>query len=160
MLERIYDIVSVDVSADIPKGTIIGFKVDKYIPAIKDGSDSFTGDGTTASFDLSNAPVVYGTVTVTVDGTPTTVDVDHEQGVITFATAPASGAAIAVAYKYYAAQPAGVLVEEVTAGQSPATAKVLFFGEMYEDELASAPGEDVKAKLRMVGIFVKKRISA
>ena len=142
MLERIYDIVSVDVSADIPKGTIIGFKVDKYIPAIKDGSDSFTGDGTTASFDLSNAPVVYGTVTVTVDGTPTTV------------------AAIAVAYKYYAAQPAGVLVEEVTAGQSPATAKVLFFGEMYEDELASAPGEDVKAKLRMVGIFVKKRISA
>ena len=57
-------------------------------------------------------------------------------------------------------EPAGVLMEDVASGQSPATAKVLFFGIVYEDELTSAPTEDVKAKLRKVGIFVEKRISA
>ena len=55
-------------------------------------------------------------------------------------------------------EPAGVLMEDVSAGQSPAAAKVLFFGIVYEDELAAAPDEDTKAKLRKVGIFVEKRL--
>lgn len=58
-----------------------------------------------------------------------------------------------------AGTPAGVLMEGVTASQDPATAKVMFWGIIYEDELASAPSEDVKAQLRQIGIFVEKRQS-
>jgi len=53
--------------------------------------------------------------------------------------------------------PAGILLEDVVTGQDPAVAKVLFHGVVYEDELASTPSEDTKAKLRKVGIFVEKR---
>ena len=56
--------------------------------------------------------------------------------------------------------PVGVLMEAVSQNQDPAYAKVLFFGVVYVDELASEPDEDTKAKLRKVGIFVKKREEA
>ena len=55
---------------------------------------------------------------------------------------------------YSSGTPVAVLLEDVTAGQSPATAKVLFEGEIDEDDLASTPNEDVKAALRNVGIYV------
>lgn len=67
-------------------------------------------------------------------------------------------------YHYYKpladGEPAGVLMEDVSQNQDPAYAKVLFFGVVYVDELVSEPDEDTKAKLRKVGIFVKKRINA
>lgn len=59
-----------------------------------------------------------------------------------------------------AGTPVGVLMEDVAQDQDPAYANVLFFGIVYEDELASAPSEDVKAQLRQVGIFVETRESA
>lgn len=58
-----------------------------------------------------------------------------------------------------AGDPVGILRENVVAGQSPATAKVQFFGIVYEDELAAVPSEDIKALLRKVGIFVESRPS-
>lgn len=61
---------------------------------------------------------------------------------------------------YSSGTPAGILMEDVASGQSPATAKVLFHGVVYEDELASTPSEDVKALLRQVGIFVETRKNA
>lgn len=68
----------------------------------------------------------------------------------------------AVNHKYIplaSGTPAGLLLEDVAAGQNPATAKVLFWGIVYEDEFASAPSEDLKAQLRQIGIFVEKRQS-
>jgi hypothetical protein len=53
--------------------------------------------------------------------------------------------------------PAGVLVEDVSASQNPATAKVMFWGIVYTDEIVTTPSEDVKAQLRQIGIFVEER---
>lgn len=57
-------------------------------------------------------------------------------------------------------EPVGILKEAVTAGQSPATAKVQFMGIVYEDELQGTVTESLKAKLRKVGIFVESRTEA
>jgi len=69
-----------------------------------------TGDGATVAFQLQRtfggstdpvfAPIAAGLV-VTVAGTPTSVTVDVTSGVITFGSAPASGAAIAATFSYY-----------------------------------------------------------
>lgn len=97
MLERYEAIVPVDVSADIPKGTILEYVEDD------------------------------------------TNDIHHY--------APLSSG-----------EPAGILMENVASGQSPATAKVLFHGIVYEDEIVTTLDEDIKAKLRKVGIFVEKKV--
>lgn len=69
-----------------------------------------TGDGVTTTFQLQRtlggstdpvfAPIAAGLV-VTVAGTPTSVTVTILSGIITFASAPASGAAIAATFSYY-----------------------------------------------------------
>jgi len=61
-------------------------------------------------------------------------------------------------YKPYSAgTPAGILMEDVSSGQDPAMAKVLFAGIVYEDEISGTVTEDLKAALRQVGIFIEKR---
>jgi len=65
-----------------------------------------TGDGTTTDFTLANAPVEVDSEVVYVDGVAQTRDTDYsinyETGVISFVTAPPSGAAITADYDYAA----------------------------------------------------------
>jgi flagellin FlaB len=68
-----------------------------------------TGDGTTTQFTLPNSPVIRGSQTVYItDATQTVTQVEgvdytanYDTGVITFTTAPASGAKVAATYTYY-----------------------------------------------------------
>lgn len=71
-------------------------------------SDTFTGDGTTYRFQLSQAPVQGYTLVVTVDGTDVSSHVTIEEGVgvLTFATGyiPANNAVVKIygqAYRYF-----------------------------------------------------------
>ena len=65
-------------------------------------SDSFTGDGTTTEFTLSNSPVIEITG-ITVGGSATTAyTCDYYDGKVKFTSAPASGSAIVVSYWYTA----------------------------------------------------------
>jgi len=66
--------------------------------------EAFTGDGTTTDFTLANSPVVNGSDAVRVDGVfqarDTDYSINYQTGVISFVTAPASGASILVNYTY------------------------------------------------------------
>ncbi len=158
-MKKVYEnIVKVDVSNAMTSGTVLGWDGTKYVKAVVDKTDAFSGDGTTTQFNLSASPVVVGSVTVLVNGTTATnYTVDYEAGTITFDTAPASGASIEVSYKYYTAEPEGILQEDVVANQTPDTAKVLFEGVVYQDELPEQLPDDVVAKLRRVKIYVETR---
>ncbi|MCC6024247.1 MAG: DUF2460 domain-containing protein, partial [Thaumarchaeota archaeon] len=72
------------------------------VVSYKTQTDVFTGDGSTTVFRLSSYPVVENSEIVTVNNVPqvrgTDYTIDYETGEITFTTAPASGARIAVAY--------------------------------------------------------------
>lgn len=63
-----------------------------------------TGDGATTLFTLPYHPVIDASATVTLDGTTKTegthYTLDDNLGLLTFLTAPADGAAIAVAYQH------------------------------------------------------------
>lgn len=67
-------------------------------------TENFVGDGTTTIFNLANSPVQEGSVTVMLDGVPLTegadYTVDYEAGIVSFASAPGSGAAIQIDYIY------------------------------------------------------------
>lgn len=69
-------------------------------------NETFSGDGSTTTFTLSNTPVVPESETVEVDGSQQTrgtdYTIDYETGVITFTTAPSSGTDnISVTYDYF-----------------------------------------------------------
>jgi len=65
-------------------------------------NDSFTGDGTTKTFQLTYYPIVPDSQTVKVDGVTQTEDTDYTindgTGKLAFTTSPASGAVIEVTY--------------------------------------------------------------
>lgn len=63
---------------------------------------SFTGNGTTTQFTLTEQPLNATAVTVAGDSKTMGVDytITYETKVVTFATAPADGAAIVVTYRY------------------------------------------------------------
>ena len=62
-----------------------------------DAEDDFTGNGSTTAFTLSHTPSSISSVTV---GGTSTSDYTQSSTTITFSSAPASGAAIAVSYAY------------------------------------------------------------
>lgn len=64
---------------------------------IKNIEDDFTGDGTTVAFDLTTDEI-NGNIVVKVGGETVTSGFEVDDGVITFATAPANAAAIKVSY--------------------------------------------------------------
>jgi hypothetical protein len=80
-------------------------------------SDSFTGDGSTKTFQLTYYPIVPDSQTVKVDGVTQTEDTDYSindgTGELTFTTAPASGAVIEVTYTKR-----GCIIGEGTAGSA------------------------------------------
>lgn len=165
MLETKKLVLPVDVNAAISAPEVMGWDGTKYIKAVASAQDSFDGDGVTTQFQLSNGDVVHGSVSVTVDGATKTEGVDYSvnysDGKITFTAAPPSGSGnVVIDYSYFSVEPTAVLVEDVTASQSPAAALMVVFGIVYADEFASEPLEDVKARLRAHGIFVEKRASA
>ncbi len=108
-----------------------------------------TGDGSKVAFALAHAPVLDGSVTISVAGTEVTeVSVDPGTGKIVFDTAPANTAAVTASYRYYdptAMFPAGVaaVLEEATtlAATSEGTAQVVLKGEVAAD-LLSLDGTD------------------
>ena len=53
--------------------------------------------------------------------------------------------------------PEAILLEDVSAGQSPAYALALVGGTVYEDVIIGTVSEDLKALLRRVGIYVEPR---
>ena len=61
-------------------------------------TDAFTGDGTKTAFTLSDTPK-DGNVTVKVDGSAVTTGFTVAGKVVTFSSAPANGAAIAITYE-------------------------------------------------------------
>lgn len=63
-------------------------------------TDAFTGDGSQTAFTLSDTPKTGGTITVKVNGT-TVADTDYSVAgkVVTFDSAPANDAAIAITYE-------------------------------------------------------------
>jgi flagellin FlaB len=64
-----------------------------------------TGDGSTTTFSMSNAPLIPGSHAVLVDGITQTFgadyDVNYDTGLVTFTSAPASSASITAHYTYY-----------------------------------------------------------
>lgn len=68
------------------------------------GSASFTGDGTTKAFVLTDKPAAANITSVKVDGVAKTLDTDFTYdvttGTITFGTAPANTKVVAVEYSY------------------------------------------------------------
>jgi hypothetical protein len=74
-----------------------------------------TGDGVEDTFSLDNTPVMPGSLTVYIDGTPQTettdYTVDYVAGEITFTTAPAGSEVITASYDYVAG--AGSLTGDV-----------------------------------------------
>jgi len=164
MIEKYEAIVPIDVSSDIPAYTIVGWgcNEEKYVVATQTTQDTFSGDSSTKTFNLSHGDLLADSVTVTVDGTEQTegtdYTVDYENGSITFDSAPNNGTTITVEYSYFAADPSGILMEDVVSGQSPAYAKVLFQGIVYEDDFPTPPTEHEKARLRKVNIYVEKKV--
>jgi hypothetical protein len=60
-----------------------------------------TGDGASRQFIVANYPIITGSDSITIDGTPTTAyTANPNTGVIAFTTAPALDAAIVILYEY------------------------------------------------------------
>jgi len=121
--------------------------------------EAFTGDGTTTTFTLAYSPVVNGSDAVRVDGVfqvrDTDYSINYQTGVITFVTAPASGASILVNYVYinqlkhiFVAIGTGTTAE--TAGDTALVTEVARVEATYE-EFESAAG--YKDKWRLTGVF-------
>ena len=88
-------------SASINVGGDVAAAIDEARGATA-ATDNFTGDGSTAVFNLSHAPVRGALTSVTVGGTATTAY--NLKGLkLTFDSAPANSAAIVVSYNYYTA---------------------------------------------------------
>ena len=88
-------------SASINVGGDVAAAIDEARGATA-ATDNFTGDGSTAVFNLSHAPVRGALTSVTVGGTATTAY--NLKGLkLTFDAAPANSAAIVVSYNYYTA---------------------------------------------------------
>lgn len=154
---RVRMILPVDASSNIAAGTVMGWSGQKFIKAVANRTDSFSGNGSSTEFTLTYEDVVFGSVTVSVGGTQkqegTDYTVNYKKGKITFASAPSNGASISVSYSYFAADPSAVLLEDVTASQSPATALLQVFGVIDSTVVGNIP-QDVKMRLLRNGIFV------
>lgn len=88
-------------SASINVGGDVAAAIDEARGATA-ATDNFTGDGSTAVFNLSHAPVRGALTSVKVGGTATTAY--NLKGLkLTFDSAPANSAAIVVSYNYYTA---------------------------------------------------------
>lgn len=88
-------------SASINVGGDVAAAIDEARGATA-ATDNFTGDGSTAVFNLSHAPVRGALTSVTVGGSATTAY--NLKGLkLTFDSAPANSAAIVVSYNYYTA---------------------------------------------------------
>ena len=93
--EAVGDSASIDVGGDVAAA------IDEARGATA-ATDNFTGDGSTAVFNLSHAPVRGALTSVTVGGSATTAY--NLKGLkLTFDSAPANSAAIVVSYNYYTA---------------------------------------------------------
>ena len=66
----------------------------------KTATETFNGDGSTATFTLSNTPVIPFSESVLVNGQRVPYTIDYTSGTITFETAPADGSTISVSYEY------------------------------------------------------------
>lgn len=92
------DLLSVDYVKFTSNGAYMNPKLytfDRYTGIVTfEGTETFTGDGTTTEFTITNVNV--SAVAVKVGDTTTTVTFDAETGKITFATAPADEAVITV----------------------------------------------------------------
>jgi len=165
LLERVELLKKVDVSGNLAAPQIMGWDGTKYIVAVGTKQDTFNGDDSTTEFTLTYGDIVHGSVVIEVDETELTEDtdytVDYSAGKITFQTAPASGTDnIVVDYSYFAADPSGILLDDITASQDPDYARLILLGVYYLDNFETAPLVDVIERLARNNIFLVPRTSA
>ena len=87
----------------------------------KAGSQTFTGDGETAAFTVTDAPSALKSVTV--NGTAVTEGYTYANGTITFTTAPEADAVIVASYVVSSDnEPSIILTEDTDASETQATA--------------------------------------